>query len=233
MKKWRLKTKKELYGVVVLGCLLCATVFFEVHTDKSTVPVMLPVNDKIVVLDAGHGGWDPGTVGLQGETEKEINLKIMTRLQMLLEQGGAMVYITRTTDEALGTTKSEDMANRRIIADENMGDILVSVHQNAFSDATAKGAQVFYHHTSEGGKKLAEDIQSLLKTFADPDNQREAKSNDNYYILRSTTMPSVLVECGFLSNPEEERLLNTEEYQEKIAWSIYLGILEYFENVIE
>lgn len=231
MKKWSLKTKKDVYGVLIFGCLLCAAVFFEIIAKDETIAVMMPVNEKIVILDAGHGGWDPGKAGVQGEHEKEINLKIMTRLQMLLEQGGATVHITRATDEALGDTKSEDMANRRIIADEMMGDILVSIHQNAFSDAKAKGAQVFYHHTSDSGQQLADLIQFYLTSFADPENHRESKSNDDYYILRSTSMASVLVECGFLSNPEEERRLNTEEYQEKIAWSIYMGILKYFEKV--
>lgn len=230
MTKWSLKTRKDLYAPLILGCLLCTTIFFECHNKEETLSVMMPVNEKIVILDAGHGGWDPGKAGIQGEHEKEINLKIMSRLQMLLEQGGALVYITRATDEALGETKIDDMRNRRLIADEMMGDILVSIHQNAFSNSSAKGAQVFYHHTSTDGQQLAEDIQYYLKSFADPDNKRESKSNDDYYILRSTSMPSVLVECGFLSNPEEERLLNTEEYQEKIAWSIYMGILKYFES---
>ncbi len=231
MKNLILKKKKDMLSVMLLAVIICCTVFFEVDTNEETISVMLPVNEKIVILDAGHGGWDPGKVGVNGDNEKDINLKVMTRLQMLLEQGGATVFITRATDEALGETKPEDMAERRAIADENVGDILVSIHQNAFSQSTAKGAQVFYHHTSDGGKKLAADIQLNLKTFADPENKRESKSNDDYYILRSTGMPSVLVECGFLSNPEEEKLLNTEEYQEKIAWSIYMGILKYFEEL--
>ena len=184
----------------------------------------------VIILDAGHGGWDPGKTGTQGDNEKNINLQIAQKLKQYLEQGGAVVYMTRNSDEALGEKKGEDMKERKRIANESEGDIFISIHQNAFPKGSAKGAQVFYHKQSQEGKKLAEEIQKSLKKYVDDENIREVKENTNYYILKKTELPSALVECGFLSNLEEEKKLNTEEYQQKVAWAIYVGIMNYFEQ---
>lgn len=197
--------------------------------DKETITAMMPVMQKTIVIDAGHGGFDPGKTGNRGENEKVINLQIAQKLQMYLEQGGATVYMTRNEDEALGGKKQSDMKERKAIANDSEADMLISIHQNAFPKASAKGAQVFYHKQSADGKRLAEAIQQALKE-CDSGNTREAKSNTDYYILRTTTIPAAIVECGFLSNPDEEERLNTEEYQEKVAWAIYIGILNYLEE---
>lgn len=216
---------------IKIGCL-CAVIGLCICVSaagsKKTQEVMLPVDQKIVILDAGHGGWDPGKTGALGKDEKNINLAVMEKLQQYLEQGGATVFITRATDEALGSKKRTDMAERKKIANESNGDILVSIHQNAFPSTGAKGAQVFYHKSSEDGKNLAELIQERLKANVDGENKRLAKQNSDYYILRTTEIPAVIVECGFLSNPSEEQLLNDEAYQTKLAWAIYLGINDYF-----
>ena len=123
------------------------------------------------------------------------------------------------------------MAERKRIANESGADILVSIHQNAFPSAKVKGAQVFYHNSSGEGKVLAECVQESLRHRVDGSNNRQAKENKDYYILRTTEIPAVIVECGFLSNYEEEKLLNDAEYQEKLAWAIYCGILDYFKNL--
>ena len=226
VKKMGITKDRKLF--YFLGVLL-GVFFLTGHMGKEeTIATMLPVNQKIIVLDAGHGGWDPGKKGTLGEDEKNINLSIMEKVQKFLEQGGATVLLTRATDEALGGSKALDMAERRAVANENEGDILISIHQNAFSSSSAKGAQVFYHESSENGKILAQKIQESLKTYVDEENQRQSKANKEYYVLRTTEIPSVIVECGFLSNPIEEKALNEEEYQEKMAWGIYIGILEYF-----
>ena len=122
------------------------------------------------------------------------------------------------------------MAERKRIVNESGGDLLISIHQNAFPSADAKGAQVFYHKSSKKGKLLAECLQINLKERVDGNNHRQAKENDSYYILRTTEIPAVIVECGFLTNQEEEKLLNDAGYQEKLAWAIYCGILDYFEK---
>lgn len=152
------------------------------------------------------------------------------KLQGYLEQAGATVFLTRSTDEALGGGKREDMAERKRIANESKGDILVSIHQNAFPSAKVKGAQVFYHKNSEEAKYLAECLQESLRERLDDGNRRQAKENADYYILRTTELPAAIVECGFLSNREEERLLNDEDYQDKLAWAIYCGIAAYFDG---
>ncbi|WP_304508433.1 N-acetylmuramoyl-L-alanine amidase [Anaerotignum sp.] len=219
---------KDRYKVFCLCAVIGLCLCLSVKENRESVRVLLPVDQKVIILDAGHGGWDPGKTGVGGEDEKNINLKIMGKLQQYLEQGGATVYITRATDEALGSKKRADMAERKKIANESSGDILVSIHQNAFPSTGVKGAQVFYHKSSEQGKRLAESVQDELKSKVDSENQRLAKQNSDYYILRTTEIPAIIVECGFLSNPTEEALLNDEAYQDKLAWAIYLGITDYF-----
>lgn len=210
---------------IIGGCLL--------HTAISdgAEDAIFPMLDAKIVLDAGHGGWDPGKTGTNGKNEKDLNLAVVEKLADYLEQGGAEVILTRSSDDALGSGKGADMAERKKIANETGADILVSIHQNAFPSAKAKGAQVFYHNSSENGKVLAECVQESLKSRVDGSNQRQAKENKDYYILRTTEIPAVIVECGFLSNGEEEKLLNDAAYQEKLAWAIYCGILDYFENL--
>lgn len=192
------------------------------------VPVLaMPLSGKIIVLDAGHGGWDPGKV--QGEVlEKDINIKITQKLQTFLEQGGATVFLTRVDDSSLGSKKQGDMHARRLIANTSHAHIFVSIHQNAFSSEKVRGAQVFFFNSSDNSQKLALAIQNRIREFADPSNKLQAKENDNYYVLKQTLMPAVLVECGFMTNYSERQKLLSDEYQEKMAWGIYLGIVDYF-----
>lgn len=228
--KWICENRGRLKKWTAGICCLCLIGGCLLHTAGRTENVMYPAERRIVILDAGHGGWDPGKTGTGGADEKLLNLAVAEKLQVFLEQGGATVLLTRAADEALGSGKQEDMAQRRKIANEADGDILVSIHQNAFPSAAARGAQVFYHAAGESGKLLAECIQESLRERADSQNQRQAKENKDYYILRTTKIPAVIVECGFLSNREEEALLNDAAYQEKVAWAIYCGILSYFEK---
>ncbi|MCJ7855856.1 N-acetylmuramoyl-L-alanine amidase [Lachnospiraceae bacterium NSJ-143] len=161
--------------------------------------------------------------------EKEINLDIANKLCLFLEEAGADVYMTRPEDTALGETKSKDMKSRINIIEDSGADIMVSVHQNSFPSQNVKGAQSFYFKESEDGKLLAECIQKSLIQALDEKNTRVAKENNNYYILKNTQIPSVIIECGFLSNPEEEKKLNNEEYRLKTAWALFDGIRAYFE----
>jgi N-acetylmuramoyl-L-alanine amidase len=201
------------------------------YSEKVVTTFSLPIAKRVIVIDAGHGGFDPGKVGTKGQDEKDINLKISEKLQEYLEQSGSYVIITRADDKAAASTKNDDMRQRRVITNTSQADILVSIHQNSFPQMGVKGAQAFYHNSSVEGKYLAECIQKAIKEVADPTNKRVAKANTDYYVLRTTEIPAVIVECGFLSNKEEEQKLNTKEYQEKIAWSIYVGIIDYFENL--
>jgi len=212
-----------IYSLFILGGLVSA------YRAESAPVFAMPVSKKNIVLDAGHGGWDPGKVSGNVQ-EKDINLAITQKVQAYLEMGGATVLITRLDDEALADSKSRDMSSRKLTANTSKADIFVSIHQNSFTSSNVHGAQVFYFNESDNSKKLAACIQAQLRDFVDPNNKFEAKPNTNYYVLRQTTMPAVLVECGFLTNPNEKKKLTLDEYQEKIAWAIYSGIVDYFNN---
>ncbi|MGB9780747.1 MAG: N-acetylmuramoyl-L-alanine amidase CwlD [Caldanaerobacter sp.] len=193
----------------------------------------LPIMNKIIVIDAGHGGHDPGKPGKYGKNEDDLNLEIAQKLKELIEHTGGIVIMTREDDSLSDSSLSKDLKNRVLKANQLEGDVLISIHQNSFPQPKYKGAQVFYQQNSEKGKLLAESIQEELKRTLDPNNDRMAKSSNSYYILRNAKMPAVIVECGFMSNPEEERLLNDPNYQYKIAWAIYKGIINYFQKISE
>jgi N-acetylmuramoyl-L-alanine amidase len=213
-----------VFLLLITGCLIDALFFWD------SVPVFnMPVAKKVVVLDAGHGAWDPGKISGTIE-EKDINLAIVQKLQAYLEEGGATVIVTRQDDTSLGDSKAVDMRVRSLIANKSNADIFVSVHQNSFTNAGVHGAQVFYFNQSDDSEKLGDCIQTQLKEFADPANRFLPKPNANYYVLKQTTMPAVIVECGFLSNSGDRKKLSTDEYQEKVAWGIYLGIIDYFDG---
>lgn len=190
----------------------------------------------VVVVDAGHGGYDPGKVGVSGVLEKDINLSIACKVRTILEKQGIDVIMTRSSDVDLCTEgavskKSADMRKRVEIMNASGAAIAVSIHQNSYTDPSPKGAQVFYYETSEQGKKLADTLQNSIKAVVADDNHRVPKANCDYYILKKVTCPVVIVECGFLSNPSEEMLLTEEDYQEKMAQGIANGIVEYMKGI--
>lgn len=188
---------------------------------------------KVIVIDPGHGGDDPGKVGINGELEKEINLAISMKLKEYLEKEGYVVVLTREDDRGLygendKNKKVADMKKRCQIIEESHADIVVSIHQNSFSQESVCGAQVFYYESSEGGRILAQKIQEAIKEHADEENDRAIKENSSYYMLVHTPCPTVIVECGFLSNSKEATLLSGEEYQTKIAKAVCEGVKTYF-----
>ena len=187
-----------------------------------------------IVIDAGHGGADPGKVGITGILEKDLNLSIALLLAQKLESHGISVVLTRDSDTDLAggasNFKSADMRNRtQIITDANPV-FTISIHQNSYPAENVTGAQVFYFTHSTESKNLATILQNSLIANLDPSNTRQPKANDSYYLLKKTPTPTVIVECGFLSSPSESALLCTPEYQKKIIHAIYLGILEYLEE---
>ncbi|MCM1065073.1 MAG: N-acetylmuramoyl-L-alanine amidase [Eubacterium sp.] len=185
-----------------------------------------------VVVDAGHGGMDPGKVGINGANEKEINLQIAEYLRQYLEANDIEVVMTRETDEGLNDAdasnkKVQDMKRRIELIDETAPAITVSIHQNSYPEEYVHGAQVFYYTGSKEGQALAQSIQEELVAKLDPENKRQVKENDSYYLLKKTGIPIVIVECGFLSNSAEAEKLCTEAYQKRVAWAIHMGILRY------
>lgn len=194
-----------------------------------------PTTSKIVVVDPGHGGVDPGKIGVNEALEKDLNLKIAFDLKEELEAAGFLVVMTREEDYGLyletdTNKKLADMKARCKIIEESKADIVVSIHQNSFAKESVHGAQVFYYKHSQEGKRLAECLQSAFSKYVDEENHRVAKDNDNYYMLLHTPCPTVIAECGFLSNKSEAELLCSEEYQKKVAKGICLGIEEYFQK---
>ena len=190
---------------------------------------------SVVVIDAGHGGIDPGKVGVNDALEKEINLNIAMRLKDLLEQNDITVVMTRDEDKDLASEnatnrKNEDLKARVQLIANTAPVAVVSIHQNSYPEEDVEGAQVFYYSNSEDGKLLGTIIQNKLKEEINKNNHRIAKANKDYYILKRSTSPTVIVECGFLSNYKEAELLVTEEYQEKLAFAIHLGILQYIKT---
>jgi N-acetylmuramoyl-L-alanine amidase len=145
-----------------------------------------------------------------------------------MRQGGANVSLTRTGDTALSESKRDDLKLRTEYAANTSTDLFISIHQNSFPQENVHGAQVFYLKNSENGKSLAICIQKRLKEVADPANARTPKADCSYYVLKNSKVPSVIVECGFLSNQEEHDKLLDTEYQEHLAWAIYMGVLDYY-----
>ena len=231
--------KKRLVFVLV-AILVSVSVFTIANKTKytqGTVQVAsLPVSGKVIVLDAGHGTPDEGAKSSNGTTEAQTNLAITLKVQTLLEQSGATVILTRSDDNAiydldsktLKEKKVSDIHNRVKIGNESQADIFVSIHLNKIPEQQYYGWQCFYKKGSEGGESLAKSLQSNLNEAIQRENKREAKTIEDIYIVKHVEIPLAIVECGFLSNPEEEKLLLTDDYQDKLAWGIYNGIMDYF-----
>lgn len=195
-------------------------------------------DQKVVVVDAGHGGRDPGKVGVDGCLEKDLNLEIAKKVQAILEQQDIKVIMIRDTDKGLyeeqtSNKKVQDMKNRCALINETEPDCVVSIHQNSYHEEYVSGAQVFYYSSSAEGKALAEALQSELISYADPENHRQAKANDSYYLLKKTEAPIAIVECGFLSNWKEAAKLQDDGYQSRIAWAVSMGILTYLNGFVD
>lgn len=195
-------------------------------------------NGLTVIIDPGHGGVDPGKIGVNKVLEKELNLSIALKLKKGLEEKGYKVIMTRESDMGLysesdSNKKRVDMNNRcNLINSEFEKDgkvINVSIHQNSYTSEGVKGPQVFYYSKSENGKRLAGILQKTVNSSLQVEKPRTEKANDNYYMLVHTNCPSVIVECGFLSNWEEAEQLMNDVYQQKIVDAILIGIEEYYE----
>ncbi|WP_296646020.1 N-acetylmuramoyl-L-alanine amidase CwlD [Romboutsia sp. 13368] len=231
---------KHMVFVIVSLVLMVASIY-EIKENSEDVMKYMPVTNKVIVLDAGHGGMDSGTLSSDKTVvEKEINLLITHKIRELLESSGAHVILTREDDSSLYIEDgkktirqkyNENLKNRKQIIEESNADMFVSIHMNALTGAGASkyyGAQTFYPSGKEDSIKLSKTIQQELKRVVDNTNNREIKPRDDLYLLKDNKIPSVLIECGFLSNEKEAKLLTDEEYQEKIAWAIYVGIQNYF-----
>ncbi len=226
--------KPELW----MGALLLVFVFLVSRHAGMMVSGQNVVAGKkkpVVVIDSGHGGNDPGKVGVDGSLEKDINLEIAKKLKAYLEASDVEVVMTREEDKGLYGEKDShkkiaDMKNRCDLINETKPELVVSIHQNSYHEENVSGGQVFYYKDSEKGKKLAEILQKRFDFVLGEKNKRLAKPNGNYYLLLHVRQPIVIVECGFLSNWKEAAALNTEDYQNRMAWTIHMGIMEYLNS---
>ena len=222
---------------IMAALLIMVSVYFLAYqrVRQTSSDQIISKKKPCVVIDAGHGGKDPGKVGINGALEKDINLEIALKLQQFLELEDVEVVLTRESDAGLydenaSNKKVQDMKRRVEVIEQAEPVLTVSIHQNSYHEEYVHGAQTFYYENSEQSKELAEKIQQALLNDVDKENKRVAKSNDSYYLLKKTSSPIVIVECGFLSNSEEAGKLESDYYQEKVAWAIHLGILQYINS---
>lgn len=233
--------------IIVMMCMFFVSLYafsFKIANEdlslnkKSIETVSTPVTNKVIIVDAGHGTPDEGAESLNGITEAEINLKIALKLQNLLEQSGCTVILTRSDEneiydvgsDSIREKKISDAKNRVKIGNESSADIFVSIHLNKIPEQQYYGWQTFYKKGNEESKLLATEIQNNLNDAIQKENKRIPAMLNSVYIMKNVEIPITIVECGFLSNPEEEELLQTDEYQNKLAWGIYNGINNYFYN---
>ena len=231
---------------IMLSAILVGTLAFGIqisNKEKQALTVetaSTPASDKTIVIDAGHGSPDEGAESKTGTTEAQINLKIALKVQNLLEQTGSTVILTRSDENGIYNSntstikqkKITDIKNRVKIGNESSADIFVSIHLNKIPQQQYYGWQCFFNSKNENSKILAEQLQENLNKSMQKENKRVALKLNSIYIMKNVEIPISIVECGFLSNPEEEKQLQEDEYQNRLAWGIYNGITEYFYNIV-
>ncbi len=223
-----LTIKRKSIIAVICALLIVASVVVYFTAIK---PAFSPKPTHVIVIDAGHGGRDGGAVGVSGTTESELNLMYAKQLASLCEEFGMRVVLTRSDmnglyDETASNKKKSEMEKRRKIINESGGELMVSLHMNSFPLSSSSGAQVFYAKGDEQGLFLAKSVQtSICKSFK---SARDYVTVGDYFVLNTSNIPAILIECGFLSNPSEETLLKNEDYCREFCYCILAGILAYF-----
>lgn len=230
---------KRITAVLLLLLIVCSMGYVGKFVNESTVSAGVIVKDeKTIILDAGHGGFDGGASAADGTSEKDINLNITLILADMLRQNGYRVILTRQADvstddvetDQISARKKSDLRNRLKLMNDYPNAVFVSIHLNKFTTTAANGSQVFYSPKTEGSKELSESIQRSIISLLQPHNTRVCKkATSSTYILYNATIPAVLVECGFLSNKAELEKLKQPDYQAQMAFCIAKGIIE-FEN---
>ncbi|MCD7799766.1 MAG: N-acetylmuramoyl-L-alanine amidase [Ruminococcus sp.] len=236
------KVKRLMIALILVGaCVGISYVNQKVSSESIALTSTTPSkSDRIVILDAGHGGMDGGCSAQDGTVEKDINLNILLNLRDMLTASGYTVEVTRDTDisihdkgiEGIANQKSSDMDNRLALFNKYDNAICISIHQNLFTDSKYSGAQMFYSDTNPKSETLANILQNKFVEYLQPDNQREIKlCGKELFLCYFSENPTVMAECGFLSNPEEAELLKDSEYQKKVAFTIYSAINEYYSSI--
>ena len=238
--KLNIKTNVVIKQFSLISVFVLLSVFFYSARTRhpiEIIPVMaVPVSNKVIILDAGHGTPDEGAESSSGTLEAPINLQITLKIQKLLESSGATVILTRSDDNSICEIDSKTIREKKIsdvkervkIGNNSSADVFVSIHLNKISESQYSGWQTFYKNSDENSKKLATSIQNSLNTTISNNYDRTPHTISNVYIMKNVEIPITIVECGFLSNKDEEAKLKTDDYQEVLAWGIYNGIMDYF-----
>lgn len=216
---------------MILLSLVLSLIAFLLYNHYGLPAFLNTRSQKVIVIDVGHGGSDPGKVSTNGVEEKDVNLQIALYLKDYLIAQDYTVYLTRETDcglydENVSKKKVSDLNNRIQFFKDKNADYVVSIHQNSYPDTVQHGAQTFYFTGSTEGKAFAETVQESLLAF-DETNTRQIKDSNSYYLLKHSHVPSIIIECGFLSNPDETMKLTDPNYQKELAYAICLGICRY------
>ena len=236
---WRRMRVRRSFPVIMMAALGIGIIGLTVwHTEKQELPTWSwSLGDKTILIDAGHGGVDPGAVSKSNNLEKDITLAVSKRLQVMVSQGGGKPVMVREEDKDLGSgnnllqRKREDLSKRLQLAADSQADVYLSIHVNSYPNASLKGPQTFYLVDSPEGKELALALQQELNELSG--GKRVSKSNKELFILKKANQAAVTIELGFISNAEEEKLLIDADYQEKLAWAIYKGLCQYFSKTVE
>lgn len=234
-----MKLKKIIYITICFALVL--SFIFIIVTAYSRLSVLTSesaVDDNIhtIIIDAGHGGEDGGAVNENNVVEKDLNLQISTKLSDMLTLFGYNTQQIRTEDKSVCTAgdtvrqrKVSDMKNRLAVFNSSPDNIVISIHQNKFTESKYSGTQVFYSPNNPQSAELAESIRNSVKTMLQPENERECKKADkSIYLLKNTTVPAVITECGFISNNEECAKLQDNLYQQKMAYAIAIGLMNVY-----
>lgn len=238
--KFKVFHMKRIIATLVVAIVVLAASGIEILIQNSMTQrtTASPLTGKVILIDPGHGGIDAGA-SANGAVEKDINLAVANFLKEYVEAGGGKAYMTRETDGNTAdpnrdkgiSQKKSDLQMRKSDIEKYKADIFISIHMNKFEQSKYRGAQVFYDDDLQENRLLAEAIQQSLKDVLKDGNKRVAMSTgDSIFVLRDNSVPSALIECGFLSNPDEANLLKTPEYQKAVAEGIYAGILKYFSH---
>ncbi len=231
---------KKFYILILLIFVIYISSFIYNYIIETIETSSTPVSNHIIVLDAGHGFPDGGATNASTSIiESDLNLEIVLKLQNLLEASNCTIILTRSDKNGIyeldskniKNKKISDMKNRAFIGNNSNADLFLSIHMNKLDQTQYSGYQTFYKNSDQTSREIAQNIQSSLNCYIKKDKIREIKSISGIYLTKNVDIPLVLVECGFLSNPEEAQLLSTESYQDKIAWSIYIGLMDYLNKI--
>lgn len=222
-----------IISIAIFGARLIEAKYVYANSDQINI-------GQVIIIDAGHGGEDPGAIGINGKYEKDLNLQIALVIGEELKSRGYTVVYTRTQDKMLylpeenikGMRKISDLKNRCKLTEEYENGILVSIHMNSYGASKYSGLQVYYMDGNEESALLATKIQQSVKNSLQPNNKRQIKGGKDMYILEHSNLNAVLIECGFLTNAEECEKLSQKEYQKELSFAIIYGIIEYM-NLIE